>query len=36
VHDGLIPEFVAELHGAIDTIIAAARAGTAGSYGTVE
>jgi hypothetical protein len=24
------------LHGAIDTIIAAARAGTAGSYGTVE
>jgi sphinganine-1-phosphate aldolase len=38
VHDGLIPEFVAELHRAIDTVIAidAAPAGTAGSYGTVE
>ncbi|HWM18212.1 MAG TPA: aminotransferase class V-fold PLP-dependent enzyme [Ilumatobacteraceae bacterium] len=38
VHDGLIPEFVAELHRAIDTILAidAAPAGTAGAYGTVE
>jgi sphinganine-1-phosphate aldolase len=36
VHDGLIPEFVAELHGAIDTIVDTAPAGTVGSYGTVE
>jgi sphinganine-1-phosphate aldolase len=36
VHDGLIPAFVAELHGAIDTIVDAAPAGSVGSYGTVE
>jgi sphinganine-1-phosphate aldolase len=36
VHEGLIPEFVAELHRAIDTIVETARAGTVGSYGTVE
>ena len=30
VHDGLIPEFVAELHASIDTIVDAATAGTAG------
>ena len=36
VHDGLIPSFVAELHGAIDDVLATAAAGTVGSYGTVE
>ena len=38
VHDGLIPEFVAELHAAIDDVDARSRAaaGTVGSYGTVE
>ncbi len=36
VHDGLIPEFVAELHASIDTIVDAATAGTAGAYGTLE
>ena len=36
VHDGLIPSFVAELHGTIDDVLATAAAGTVGSYGTVE
>ncbi|HEX4981489.1 MAG TPA: aminotransferase class V-fold PLP-dependent enzyme [Ilumatobacteraceae bacterium] len=38
VHDGLIPEFVAELRAAIDEVDKADRsaAGTAGSYGTLE
>jgi sphinganine-1-phosphate aldolase len=35
VHDGLIPDFVAELHAAIDDLEASA-AGTVGSYGTIE
>ena len=36
VHDGLIPEFVAELHAAIAAVIDATPAGTVGSYGTLE
>jgi sphinganine-1-phosphate aldolase len=36
VHDGLIPEFVAELHAAIAAVIDATTAGTVGSYGTLE
>jgi glutamate/tyrosine decarboxylase-like PLP-dependent enzyme len=40
VHDGLIPEFVAELRAAIDDVAKADRsataAGTVGSYGTLE
>jgi glutamate/tyrosine decarboxylase-like PLP-dependent enzyme len=36
VHDGLIAGFVAELNAAIDDVVGAAAAGTAGSYGTLE
>ena len=36
VHDGLIPEFVAELGAAIDDLCGAGVAGTVGSYGTLE
>jgi glutamate/tyrosine decarboxylase-like PLP-dependent enzyme len=39
VHDGLIPEFVAELSAAIDTIVDTtngAPAGAVGAYGTLE
>jgi sphinganine-1-phosphate aldolase len=36
VHDGLIPEFVAELYDAIDGRDESGSAGTVGSYGTLE
>ena len=36
VHDGLIPEFVAELRAAVQEVSASAAQGTAGAYGTVE
>ena len=36
VHDGLIPEFLADLRAAVDEVLAAGARGDRGAYGTVE
>jgi glutamate/tyrosine decarboxylase-like PLP-dependent enzyme len=36
IHDGLIPEFVADLHASIAEVVEAQAAGAVGAYGTVE